>query len=535
MNTRSRMKFGAIISRIKSLCQVMCALALACTWSTPIAAQAGQLDPSFGEAGILHFPAFTGNNSIEDVHTLPDGRFVLVGSVQIGSPWHMLITRRMPDGSPDLSFGEEGMLTINPLSRTWGLGMAELSNGNYAVLGRTENSAGGSWPVVVMIQPDGTLDPDVGDLGVINPIPVLMYNGNMRRIFATADGKMIIAGSDDGAIRLIKLDAQGEPVADFSFDGAVSTDLPNSFTLNDEGFQLMEDGAIMAFDRNLGNELTVIRYLPNGSLDQSFGSNGFVVHAIPELVRPIAFVHDADGVMVMAALEDSLLATHPGLVRFHADGTRDLSFGVDGVQLWPEEAGEFIATSALPDQGDWSILIAGRKTTDVGSMPVLSHRTMDLHPVEAFGDGGNSTVDLSTVFDSPVSAAFEFVEWQGSNGILAGGMVNTSAGQRGYVARFLRGTPTGIAPAPDVAHPYRAIVDPWADVVRLECPDQAPGNRHVMLFDARGALLSQQVATGPFPEAGIELPLNGLANGVHHVVVQVRSSRYAATFVIDHH
>ncbi len=82
---------------------------------------------------------------------------------------------------------------------------------------------------------------------------------------------------------------------------------------------------------------TVVRYHPDGSLDASFGSNGVVTGPVLDGSSPSSVAVQPDGKIVVSG--EVVTKTYkngvPGVVRYNANGSVDLSFGTAGVTAVP--------------------------------------------------------------------------------------------------------------------------------------------------------------------------------------------------------
>jgi len=105
--------------------------------------------------------------------------------------------------------------------------------------------------------------------------------------------------------------------------------------------QRLSSGKVVALTKNRAGATRLVRFLPDGTLDTTFGRHGVV--AIP--VKPVGLAVQAD---------DKILVLGDALLRFTPAGRPDLSFGTDGLLTWPELVARFItgdtrtAPRALP-------------------------------------------------------------------------------------------------------------------------------------------------------------------------------------------
>jgi uncharacterized delta-60 repeat protein len=153
----------------------------------------------------------------------------------------------------------------------------------------------------------------------------------------------------------------------FGIAGLVTTD----FTLSDDvilSITLQPDGKIIATgastDLSLRSAFAIARYNVDGSLDQSFGTDGKVTTYLgPGSDIPYAVILQPDRKILAAGT--SFREGNPGgldydfaVVRYGPDGTLDTSFSHDGIQLISFSTSKDVARS-MALQPDGKILLAG--------------------------------------------------------------------------------------------------------------------------------------------------------------------------------
>jgi len=250
----------------------------------------GELDTTFGNGGIVR-DAVSGpggpNRGLTAVAIQADGKIVVAG-------WQgsfQLIERHNYDGSPDLSFGTNGVV-MQRCAFLCGVLLNDVAvSGNGRIATLTDEY------LIELHQnlPGGELAEDFGDL---NP-SLGSGDGNvfMRPREVTSDldlnelGAESIAIQPDGKILVITSALEGTSltriysgmvVARFNADGTVDTSFGSAgngtFHLDQAGFRafsvaVMPNGKIVAVGTGLGG-FVVVRFLPNGALDPGFGNSG---------------------------------------------------------------------------------------------------------------------------------------------------------------------------------------------------------------------------------------------------------------------
>jgi uncharacterized delta-60 repeat protein len=328
----------------------MLTIAMICSAATPAQAAAGDLDPTFGQGGIV-FTDFFGRSESRVVVVQPDGAVVVAGKTRIPDP-------DAPDDQSD--FGPARYL------------------------------------------PDGTLDPTFGSGGLVNTdFADLSENGNSDDfVYAIAlqpDGKIIAVGTMDGAMTYCHLGTR--PVAarynpdgtldsTFGGDGRVRLDWPGlqGKCLGYTAVRVLPGGEILAAGWVLDTGLLFLaRYLPDGRIDRVFGNNGRVATAFrstPSTTLAGMLVLPTGKIVLAGDSSDEF-----AMVGYTADGHRDPSFGHAGRVLTPFPGGGVSAYGAVL-QPNGRIVVAGSLQRGdeyaIGMAGYDHHGSMD----PTFGNGG---------------------------------------------------------------------------------------------------------------------------------------------------
>src|SRR5690242_5316647 len=222
-------------------------------------------------------------------------------------------------------------------------------------------------PIAYAANGIGDLDPS---FGVGGKVTALFFGGSASAAAGVLqpDGKIIAAGGTGptSGFALARFNTDGNLDLSFGQAGKVWTPFQ---PVNDSNFvrgvALQPDQKIVAagFANNTSGvrEFAVVRYLPDGQLDLTFGSAGKVTTAISgNGDDAYALVIQPDGRIVLAG-SVSGQSEEFGLVRYNSDGTLDSTFGSAGeVTLEFDHFGD--AAQALALQSDGKIVVAGRAT-----------------------------------------------------------------------------------------------------------------------------------------------------------------------------
>ena len=256
-------------------------------------------------------------------------------------------------------------------------------------------------------QLSGSLDTSFGSGGVASIYGVSANNDNG---VVQADGKIIklmgaAGGSSSGTGYLIRWNADGTPDTSFDGDGVLAVIWPAAGggyggmrcialqgPAGAEKILVAGYTKIFATGKKIVNALRVDRYNPDGSPDQSFGTNGSYINAV---------THASD----MAVQSDGRIVTVGGdtpnyaAVRLTPNGGLDTTFGNGGAV----NLSSLLYPWAVAVQADGKIVAAG--STSVSRRDVLSAVRLNANGSvdTSFGSSGRALAD----FGGDISRAFD--------------------------------------------------------------------------------------------------------------------------------
>jgi uncharacterized delta-60 repeat protein len=292
----------------------------------PLLAAPGDLDQSFGNGGIVKTSFAVGASDALDLAIQADGKLVVAGWAGVFDS-SFALARYNPDGNLDATFGFGGKVT-------------------------TDFSSGGDGARAIALQPDDKL--------------------------------VVVGHADSNNIALARYNIDGTLDPGFGNGGKVTTDV-DAFKIDDAlDVALQPDGKIVVAGRS-GGDFALARYLPDGSLDTSFGTGGTVM---TDFGRPgesaVAVVLQPNGKIVLAASSGGDFA----LARYNADGSPDLSFGAGGTVK--TDFGGRDAARAIVLQPDDNFVVAGESSSRFALARYLPDGNLDT----SFGTGGTVTTQF---------------------------------------------------------------------------------------------------------------------------------------------
>jgi uncharacterized delta-60 repeat protein len=420
---------------------------------------AGSLDASFGESGIALLPEGPG---VAGYFVAPEESGLAVqadgGILTVGrEDGDAAVFRTTPDGVLDESFGTDGVATVDLGSLIdYFHSVAVQPDGKIVAAGtkRLNPLGDGDGAVLARFLPDGTLDANFGDGGlVMEPgTPESDTPDAFWHVAVRPDGRIITAGVRGAAFTL---EAEryacyaAQYLADGSRDPAFGTDglvriSPEDNLICLDG-DLMDDGryvlGIVMEGESLGPPSIwgAARVLPDGTLDNTFGDGGL---ALTESLFSMnqGVVTGPDGAVTLGGWIRG--DTNDGtLFRFTDDGTPDASFGTDlgtdGLLSLVPQLGVSAALQ-LAMQADGKLIVTGIGTLDGVPGPYLMRMLPDGSPDASFGTAaidGVSFLDLSEVSGGIGLGSDIGFDAQGRI-LLSGDTGFDTVPRQGYVARF---------------------------------------------------------------------------------------------------
>jgi uncharacterized delta-60 repeat protein len=284
-------------------------------------------------------------------------------------------------------------------------GFAGPGNGDFAVARLDSTGA-----------PDNTLDTD-GKQTVSSPASGSTLNSSDQcyAVAVQTDGKILLAGAEFSADHwmLARMSDTGAPDASFDTDGMLFTEFdPAQNGGTTIAASLSVDATTIVAGGTGNDNFAAARYaIADGTLDPDFGAGG---KAEADVVRPIPSTETATGVAVQP--DGKTVVVGPtdagatvqtkgdlefGVARYNADGTRDATFGVGGLDgnglvttnfaTNLDGTGTDDSPAGVALQSDGKIVVAGTSGSGEGSADndfAVARYNADGTLDESFGVGG---------------------------------------------------------------------------------------------------------------------------------------------------
>lgn len=407
--------------------------------TVPASAAPGDLDLSFGIGGRVIRSFSAAFDQIDNMARQADGKVVAVGRIGFapGTASAFGIARFNLDGTLDSSFGTGGFTTTSfssPLS--WASGLAIQPDGKILVCGSGVFQNGAGHIAIARYLPNGSLDPDFRGGKVETGLGVL---AGAQAVAIQSDGKIVVAGFSGRYIAVIRYLPEGSYDKTFGRLGRLTTVIgPGGQRAGD--VKIQPDGKILiagSYSNGTGTQFVLVRYTPTGRLDRTFDNDGIVLTSFgTPFCAALSLELQPDGKILAAGYASTAVSPSAfAIARFNTDGSPDPAFDLDGLVV--TETGGLEGTAYdLAVQPDGKIVAAGSLRTpgpgEYTDFLIFRYRG-DGSLDSGFGTGGRVRTAVSAEYDEIRSVLV-----QPDGRIVAGGYASGQNGNLNFaLARYL--------------------------------------------------------------------------------------------------
>ncbi len=328
------------------------------------------LDTTFNSSGRIQYQIPSGSiDFMKAMIQQIDGKIIAVGALSSGANATAFgIARYSSSGTLDLTFNSTGIVTTEIHSQYLDEARAVDidSSGNIVVAGVTDSDSSRSNIVLVRYSSSGSLDLSFGTNGIVTTNINSTSEDNVAAVKIVSDGKILVGGSSwlsttvSNEVYLVRFLSDGTLDTSFGSNGKLILNLGISGNKVISSMQVDSAGNIFlgGYYENPNQDFLIIKLLPNGSLDTSCNSTGY--HVLSFSVSGVEHLNSirlqADGsLFAVGNLNNSIAIAH-----LTSSGILDNAFATGG------KATAQIATSDmgldLSLKSDGSLLILGKST-----------------------------------------------------------------------------------------------------------------------------------------------------------------------------
>ncbi|MBK9247530.1 MAG: T9SS type A sorting domain-containing protein [Ignavibacteria bacterium] len=424
-----------------------CTLIICLLMPVIITAQDGTLDPTFDVDGRVS--TTTGlldcsgtsmvirEDPLNPLH-LNLRKIIVAGQTFNGMDSDFMIAQYNNDGSLDNSFGNNGIV-ITPVGGFDDRASAIVlqNDGKIVVAGASSDGLKESI-AIVRYNSNGSLDLTFNTTGkVITSISAVADNASS--VAVQNNGKILVAGFSDMVQNLdftvVRYNSNGTLDNTFDTDGIVTTPIGNS---NDIATKVMlqSDGKIVVTGSSLranNMDFAMARYMSDGSLDLTFDSDGKVTTAINGSFNEYGFsgLIQNDGKILITGSSNSTF-NDCIVARYNTDGSLDPFFGVNGIAITDFGiAADYGQAIDIALQKDDKIVVCGLRNDGAAlNYAVVRYHVNGLID-STFGTDGIVTTDFGSADDEGHAVAM-----QSDGKIVVAGGSHDGMQKRVSVARY---------------------------------------------------------------------------------------------------
>jgi uncharacterized delta-60 repeat protein len=493
------------------------------------AQNAGDLDESFGNNGIVITDVTGGNDFSYAAVIQPNGHVVLTG---YSSFTHDIFLCRYDTlGYLDPTFGSGGIVSTDAGTESdYASAMALQPDGKLVVGGTINDGGSNTEAVILRYLSDGTMDTAFGNSGSV-VLGIGAMHEIVRAVMVQADGKILVAGATQitGTVYdwvIARVNANGSMDDGFGEGGIRVID----FGMSDFASALTQTNDKIVITGYTGSggsyDFVTARLNNDGTFDESFGSGGWVITSVntsTDWAEHVCMQNDSKLVVAGLSWDPVEENYDAALVRYLADGSADPSFGNNGIVTtsFSTENDEAFSAAIQPDG---KILIGGvaQATVSAGSF-LLARYTENGQPDAAFGDNGSVIISYAGN-----DAAWE-VMIAPNNKIMLAGYSSDGLNADAALLRFHNDLEVGVY-NPVSSEFFRVFPNPVvANEVRLTFPFRSAEVFHVALFTWDGRrMLSFADVVAPADNGCLTLALPAeLPSGLY--LLKVESEQLTGT------
>ena len=423
-------------------------LALSWPFSNRVQASQGDLDPTFGIDGKVTTDLFPGNDIAFALGVQPDGKLVVAGRTENNvSGFDFSLARYNSNGSLDPSFGLDGKVTTDFFGNSDNaVAVAIQSDGKIVAAGPVFDAPGNNILFgLARYNTNGSLDSTFGSGG-----KVIGGGRTPTSILIQPDGRIVVGGNIIGSglpnnldFDLVRYNPNGTLDETFGSGGKVTTDFSG---IEDSvlALALQPDGRIVAagvaFRFAPTADFALARYKPNGKLDGSFGTGGkLTTNFNLDNEEALAVSIQPDGKILAAGMTHVAGANFDSaVVRYNQDGSLDSAFGAGG-KVTTDFSGAFDIAKAIAVQPNGKIVVSGWAQSSItGKFDFgLARYNSNGSLDPTFGSGGRVTTDFFGEDDTPFAMAL-----QADGKIVIAGEATLGGVNRFALARYEISKPT---------------------------------------------------------------------------------------------
>jgi uncharacterized delta-60 repeat protein len=480
--------------------------------------QPGFLDLTFGNDGIVN-PVFTGDESGVDHHVFNDGKILQIANFyKDGFTAGIFLIRYNSDGTQDQSFGVNGLVkdSLQDCMIMWGQQMSVQDNGSILI-------SGGCWGevstdfLVMKFHPDGSRDITFGINGIARAT-FEDYGWAMGYGMAVQpDGKIIVTGNVSPYCGIIRFNADGTLDNSFGTNGKTLVDFPGDGTDFSFTVGILSTGKIIVSGFISGNsDIPAVACLnSDGTVDNLFGNQGYMIYNNV----------DADIFALAVQPDDKIIISGSNLsIRIMPDGSADYSYGIEGVAAFNIPSGyDYANVTSIALQNDGKIILCGSVGNSQSYSTDLLVVRVDNNGLEDLDFGNNGIAEIIHIAPEH-NIAYSISVDNNAKITVTGGIVFSDNKDQIILARY-HSSPVGFSDNANRLAYLSIFPNPAEDVLNIR---SGPDNQlHLEISTTSGQTIIEKETSNPLTQ----LDIRGLKPGVYFLKYIESGEKYTQVFI----
>lgn len=293
----------------------------------------GTLDTTFNSGGSIPGTQtlLVGSRSEANAIALDASNKILIAGLAIQSQTNFLLARYTTAGVLDTTFNTTGYLTYSIGTGATATGVGVQSAGNIIVAGSSVNGGTPSF-TLLRFTSSGSLDTTFGSSGItITQIGAINI---LNAITIQSDDKIVAIGSVDDNLTIVRYNANGSIDTGFGTSGIFQPNIDASV----KGYDVALDssGNIIISASIVQSEILksmVIRLTSSGALDTTFNTTGYVITAIVYGSENYSVAVQSDNKIIASGYTKGPLSNQLSIARYTTSGVLDATYGTSGVTV----------------------------------------------------------------------------------------------------------------------------------------------------------------------------------------------------------
>ena len=383
-----------------------------------IQAQTVMLDPSFSSDGIATFSPGTLHDVAYDIKVLPDTTMIVFGTGKFNGFNACFLMKILNDGTQDMTFGSGGITILQFGVNTYASKMAIQPDGKIMVCGICYVTTLNSEFFVARLLLDGTLDSTFGT----NGHSFTSYSEAEEYCYAMAiqnDGKIILAGrvfGVTGVLLFTRFNSNGSLDSSFGTNGytAINSSIQSESI---QAINLLSNGTIVGFGYGYksapyyGEKVLMAKLDTSGMPITNFGTDGVLYPSVfTDVSAAYGLQIENDSLYVTGYIYDAVNDNVLFISKLDQEGNGISTFGTNGITVTKPSSSHYNIGHDLKISDDGKIYACGTSGYGYLTSPrdfILLRYTQDGMPDASFTSTGYIITSIGPDWDEANALDFQ--------------------------------------------------------------------------------------------------------------------------------